>query len=219
MIHDGEILNLLNLGLKDYQETYKIQKELVNKRCEGRIPDTLILVEHPSVFTIGKSGSRENILASLSELKKEGIKVHEIDRGGDITYHGPGQIVGYPIIDLKEQGKDIHLYLRTLEEVLIKSLQDFSIEAGRIKGMTGVWVDDKKIASIGIGVSKWVTYHGFSLNVDSNMKHFAMINPCGLNRPITSMKEILNGKLPPREEIENKLAGIFEEVFSKRKLL
>ena len=160
-------INIVNIGLKDYQETYKIQKELVKKRHEGKIPDTLILVEHPPVFTIGRSGSRKNIHVSLGKLKEEGIKIYEIDRGGDITYHGPGQIVGYPIIDLRKYGRDIHLYLRTLEKVLIKLLQDFSIEAGRIKGMTGVWVNDKKIASIGIGVSKWVTYHGFCLKCKS----------------------------------------------------
>ncbi len=214
-----EILNIINLGLKDYQETYKIQKKLIKERFEGKIPDTLILVEHPSVFTIGRSGSRKNILTPLEKLKEEGMQVYEIDRGGDITYHGPGQIVGYPVIDLRKHGKDIHLYLRKLEEVIIKLLKDFSIEAGRIKDMTGVWVNNKKIASIGIGVSKWVTYHGFSLNIDPNMKYFAMINPCGLGKPVTSMKEQLNSKCPERREIEEKLAGTFAEVFSKGSLV
>jgi lipoate-protein ligase B len=210
-------INVVNLGLKDYEETYKIQKGFVKKRYEGEIPDTLILVEHHPVFTIGKSGSRKNIHVSLEKLKKEGIKVHEIDRGGDITYHGPGQIVGYPIIDLRRYGKDIHLYLRKLEEVIIKLLRDFSIKAQRIKGMTGVWVDDKKIASIGIGVSKWITYHGFALNMDPNMNHFAMINPCGLNKPITSMKEQSNGRFPKKTKIEEKLLETFSRIFSKRK--
>lgn len=209
----GKSINVINLGLKEYQETYKIQKKFVKERYEGKIPDTLILVKHHPVFTIGRNGSRKNILISLEKLRKEGIKIHEIDRGGDITYHGPGQIVGYPIIDLREYGKDIHLYLRTVEEVLIRLLRDFSIESQRIKGMTGVWVDNKKIASIGIGVSKWVTYHGFSLNIDPNMKHFAMINPCGLGKPITSMKEQLNSKCPERRNIEEKLARAFAEVF------
>ncbi len=214
-----EILNIINLGLKDYQETYKIQKKLIKERFEGKIPDTLILVEHLPVFTIGKSGNKKNIHVPLERLKKEGIKIYEIDRGGDITYHGPGQIVGYPIIDLRKYERDVHLYLRKLEEVIIKLLKDFSIEAGRIKDMTGVWVNNKKIASIGIGISKWVTYHGFSLNIDPNMKHFAMINPCGLGKPVTSMKEQLNSKYPERREIEEKLAGTFAEVFSKGSLV
>ncbi|MCK4905547.1 lipoyl(octanoyl) transferase LipB [bacterium] len=234
-----EHLNILSLGLKDYQETYKIQKELVKQRAAGQIPDTLLLVEHPPVFTIGRNGGRENILVSSIKLEKEGIKVHEIDRGGDITYHGPGQIVGYPIIDLKNYGKDIHLYLRMLEEVIIKLLEKFNIKAKRIKGMTGVWVrpvrdrspfgdrtsrsnigvssngvDDKKIASIGIRVSKWVTCHGFALNVDPNIKHFAMINPCGLGKSMTSMKEQLNGRCPEREKIEEILVECFRKIFS-----
>ncbi len=212
-----EIIDILNLGLKDYQETYKTQKQLVKKRYEERIPDTLILVEHHPVFTIGRSGSRKNIRAPSEKLKKEGIKVYETDRGGDITYHGPGQIVGYPIIDLRRYGKDVHLYLRALEEVLIKLLKNFSIYAERVKGMTGVWVNDKKIASIGIGVSKWVTYHGFSLNIDPNMRHFAMINPCGLSKPVTSMKEQLNSKCPSRAEIEEKLVKTFARFFKKEK--
>lgn len=226
-------LDILNLGLKDYQETYKIQKDLVGKRCKGEIPDTLIFVEHPPVFTIGRKGSRKNILISSAQLKKEKIKIHEIDRGGDITYHGPGQIVGYPIVDLRKYGKDIHVYMRTLEEILIKSLRHFGISSGRIKDMTGVWVDpvrnitprrdagtisngaSKKIASIGIGVSRWITYHGFALNVNPNIKYFKMINACGLGKPITSMKEQLGNKCPKRETIEEKIAGISSEVFSK----
>lgn len=208
-------ITISNLGLKDYQQTYKIQKELVKQRTAGKIPDTLILVEHPPVFTIGRSGSRKNILIPLVKLKEEGIKVYEIDRGGDITYHGPGQIVGYPIIDLKKYGKDIHLYLRTLEDVLIRLLKDFNISSKRIQGMTGVWIKDKKIASIGIGVSKWITYHGFCLNIDPNMKHFAMINPCGLNKPVTSMKEQLNSGCPERNKIEEKLIETFVEFFKK----
>jgi len=202
----------------------------------------LLLVEHPPVFTIGRNGSRKNILASLSQLKKEGIKVYEIDRGGDITYHGPGQIVGYPIIDLKNYGKDIHVYLRTLEEVLIKLLKDFDIEAKRIKGMTGVWVHpvrspsdkmsegspniksgltsngaSKKIAFIEIRVSKWIAYHGFALNVEPNMEHFSFINPCGLGKSVTSMKEQLGERCPGRKKIEERLVRKFMEIFSERK--
>lgn len=234
----NKTIDILNLGFKNYQQTYKIQKELVKKRHEGKISDTLILVEHPPVFTIGKSGSKKNILAPFKKIKQEGIEIIEVDRGGDITYHGPGQIVGYPIIDLKNYGKDIHLYLRMLEEVLIKLLDDFDIKAERIKGMTGVWVypvrnkapkatasdeyrrisNGKKIASIGIGVSKWITYHGFALNIAPDMGHFAMINPCGLGKGVTSMKEQLDSKCPPQNKIEEKLVESFTEVFSKRNI-
>ncbi|HIE44458.1 MAG TPA: lipoyl(octanoyl) transferase LipB [Candidatus Omnitrophica bacterium] len=209
-----KILNVINLGLKDYQEVYNLQKEFVKKRYKGKIADTLILTEHSPVFTIGRTGSIKNILAPLEELRKEGIDIYEIDRGGDITYHGPGQIVGYPIIDLRGYQKDIHLYLRRLEEVLIQLLRNFGIEAIRIERMSGVWVKNKKIASIGVGVSKWITYHGFCLNLNPNMSHFAMINPCGLGKPLTSMEEQLNGELPQRREIEEKLVSYFKKVFS-----
>ncbi len=206
-------IDIINLGLKDYRQAYKIQKELVGKRSKGKITDTLLLVEHPPVFTIGRSGSKKNILAPLEKIKQEDIEIIETDRGGDITYHGPGQIVGYPIIDLKNYGKDIHLYLRTLEAVLIKLLKTFGIKAKRIRGMTGVWADNKKIASIGIAVSKWVTYHGFALNTEPNMEHFKMINSCGLGKSITSMKEQLKERCPPKKQIEEKLAEIFIEFF------
>jgi len=209
-----KILNVINLGLKDYQEVYNLQREFVKKRYKGKIADTLILTEHSPVFTIGRTGSIKNILAPLEELRKEGIDIYEIDRGGDITYHGPGQIVGYPIIDLRGYQKDIHLYLRRLEEVLIQLLRNFGIEAIRIERMSGVWVKNKKIASIGVGVSKWITYHGFCLNLNPNMSHFAMINPCGLGKPLTSMEEQLNGELPQRREIEEKLVSYFKKVFS-----
>ena len=207
--------DILNLGFKDYAETYDIQKNFVKDRQQNRIPDTLILVEHPPVFTIGKRGSRENILVSEEKLLKEKIKIYETDRGGDITYHGPGQIVGYPIIDLKSYDRDIHLYLRNIEEVIIKLLETLGIKARRIKGMTGVWVGGKKIASIGIGVSKWVAYHGFCININPNMAHFSMINPCGLNKPVTSVEKQLQGKMPGREKIEEHLICLFTDIFVK----
>lgn len=211
-----EAVDIINLGLEDYRQTYKIQKELVDKRLQGQISDTLILVEHIPVFTIGKSGNKKNILAPLGKIKEEGIEIIEVNRGGDITYHGPGQIVGYPIIDLRNYGKDIHLYLRMIEGVLIKLLTEFGIKAKRISGMTGVWVNNKKIASIGIALSKWVAYHGFALNVEPNMEHFKMINSCGLGREITSMKEQLKELCPPKKRIEEKLSEIFIEFFKKK---
>ncbi|MDD5454348.1 MAG: lipoyl(octanoyl) transferase LipB [Candidatus Ratteibacteria bacterium] len=236
----AEAIDIINLGLKDYRRTYKIQKELVAKRLKGQIPDTLLVVEHPPVFTIGRSGSKEHILAPLKKIQQEGIEIIEVDRGGNITYHGPGQIVGYPIIDLKNYGKDIHIYLRMLEKVLIKLLKELGIKAKRIKGMTGVWVhpvrnspvnnatnipavflrkqnagiasnEAKKIASIGIAVSKWIAYHGFALNVEPNMEHFKMINSCGLGKEVTSMKEQLGNRCPSKKQIEEKLTEIFIE--------
>jgi len=240
----SEAADIVNLGLKDYRQTYEIQKEFVARRLKGQIPDTLILVEHTPVFTIGKSGSKKNILVSLEKINEKGIEIIEVNRGGDITYHGPGQIVGYPIIDLRNYGKDIHLYLRRIEGILIKLLEKFGIKADRIEGMTGVWVypvrnpatnamedipavflrkqnagitseEVKKIASIGIALNKWVTYHGFALNVEPNMEHFRMINPCGLGREITSMKEQLKELCPPQKRIEKKLSEIFIEFFKK----
>jgi len=207
---------LLDLGKRDFCEVYNLQKDLVSQRYKQIIPDTLILTEHyPPVFTIGRSGSRKNILSPEEKLREEGIRVHEIDRGGDITYHGPGQIVGYPIIDLRSQGRDVHLYLRKLEEVIIRLLKVYGLKGKRVKGMTGVWVDQKKIASIGIGISKWITYHGFCFNLNPNQEHFQMINPCGLGKPVTSLKEILNGKLPPEKSIKEKLVHCFAETFKQ----
>lgn len=224
-------IQVLDLGKKDFKEVYKIQKELVGRRYREEIPDTLILTEHYPVFTIGRSGSRENILCSEEKLEEEGIQVYEIDRGGDITYHGPGQIVGYPVMDLRKQGRDVHLYLRKLEEVIIRFLATYSIQGERIEGMTGVWIQNKKIASIGIGISKWITYHGFCVNLYPNLKHFQMINPCGLGKPVTSLREILDGtpfrhsdrakgvsrsrgKLASTEPLRDKLVSCFGEVFN-----
>jgi lipoate-protein ligase B len=235
----SQSISILNLGLKDYRQTYEIQKELLKKRIKKEIPDTLVLVEHHPVFTIGRSGNKKNIRAPLEKIKREGIEIIASDRGGDITYHGPGQIVGYPIVDLKNYGKDIHRYLRMLEEVIIKLLDDFDIKADRISGMTGVWVHpvrnppifiggsrlrrlisngaSKKIASIGIAVSKWVTYHGFALNVEPNMEHFKMINSCGLGKDVTSVKEQLKTLCPSKEKIQKKLIETFEALFKKEK--
>ena len=210
---------VLNLGLRDYLEVYNLQKNLVNKRIKNKISDVLIINEHNPVFTIGRKGGKGNILVSKEELKKRGVKIYEIDRGGDIIYHGPGQLVGYPIIDLKSKGKDIHLYLRNLEEVIIRLLKDYGIHSTRIEGYTGVWVENKKIAAIGIGVKHWVSFHGFCLNVNPNLSYFNMINPCGIkDKGITSMARLTNFKDNKNKssQLINSFIKHFGAVFSLR---
>lgn len=196
---------VMNLGQKDYRETYQLQKELVMARYRQEIPDTLILVEHPPVFTIGRSGSRQHLLVSAEKLQKLGIDVLEIDRGGDITYHGPGQIVGYPILDLNWHSKDLHKLLLLYEEVIIQVLQLYGLNAGRIKEYPGVWLGQKKIAALGIGVSHWVSYHGFALNINPNLQHYQMIIPCGI-----SGKEVTSLSLELGRDIET--AAVWDEL-------
>ena len=204
------------LGLVEYNVAYSIQKELVDKRIRGEIADTLIILEHEPVFTVGRGGSLNNILITEEERIKEKIGLCEVDRGGDVTYHGPGQIVGYPILDLNGYGRDIHKFLRLLEEVIIRALAEYGLNALRLPGLTGVWVGQKKIASIGVGVRKWVSFHGFSLNVAPDMRYFSHINPCGLgDGKMTSMKELLQCDLP-LEDVQEKVIKTFSEVFNVR---
>lgn len=184
---------ILDLGLVDYEMAYRVQKELVRTRKLGLIDDSVILAEHMPVFTIGRTGRRENLLVGEEVLKKEKIKVLDVDRGGDITFHGPGQLVIYPIIDLRPRGRDLHRYLRDLEEVAIWLLKEYSIFGERLKGKTGVWVDGKKIAFIGIAASDWITYHGLSVNVNADLRFFSMMRPCGLEGvEATSLSAILD---------------------------
>ncbi len=171
---------LLDLGLIDYEDCYKIQKDFVRRRKLGEIGDSVIIAEHNAVFTIGRTGLHKNLLVPESELSGLGVKVLNVDRGGDITFHGPGQLVVYPIIDLKRCQKDLHRYLRDLEEIVIRFLNDYDVLSERLKNKTGVWVDGKKIASVGVGASNWVTFHGISVNINCDMRYFSMINPCGL---------------------------------------
>lgn len=173
---------VLNLGLTDYKEALNIQLNLVSKRIEDSIPDVLILLEHPPTITIGRSGNLSNLLVSEDYLKHKGIHFEQISRGGDITFHGPGQIVGYPIMDLNHLEKDIHKYLRSIEDLIIDTLKIYTIYSSGFKGITGVWTGGKKIASIGVGVKRWITYHGFALNVINDLEYFDMIIPCGLNK-------------------------------------
>ncbi len=183
---------IIDLGLIDYEEAYKIQRESVGRRILGEIDDSVLLAEHYPVFTIGRTGRMENMLVSEKALSGKGLKVLRVDRGGDITFHGPGQLVAYPVLDLKNRGADLHRYLRCLEEVLIGTLKNYSIRGQRLEGKTGVWVNGEKIASLGVAVKGWVTYHGLSLNVNVDLGFFSMINPCGMSEiKMTSVAGIL----------------------------
>jgi lipoyl(octanoyl) transferase len=180
------VLNCFDLGCLEYLHVLAVQEDLLQRQCERRGNDTLLLVEHPPVFTLGRGAEEQNLLSPRE------VPVHRVSRGGEVTFHGPGQLVGYPLIDLTNHGRDVHLYLRGLEAVLIEVLATAGIAARREKGKTGVWVDDKKIASIGVGVRRWMTYHGFALNVTTDLSYFADIVPCGLvGVRMTSMAELL----------------------------
>ncbi len=184
---------LIELGLTPYQHALGLQRRLAALRAEGRLGDLLLLLHHPPVITLGRGGRRAHLLVEDSCLAALGIEFFEAERGGDMTYHGPGQLVGYPILDLAGYGRDLHRYLRLLERVLIETLAAFGVGAGRRMGRTGVWVEDKKIASIGIHVTRWVTRHGFALNVDMDLSPFGLIVPCGIRGAgATSMAQELS---------------------------
>jgi lipoyl(octanoyl) transferase len=191
-----------------------LQRALVEQRKAEAIGDQLLLVEHPPVLTLGVrgDGGRSHILVDADALAAQGIGVFETGRGGDITYHGPGQIVGYPIINLKPGRCDVHRYVRDLEEVLIRAAADFGIVAGRVAGLTGVWVGDEKLAAIGVRISRWVTSHGFALNHTTDLSHFGLIVPCGIaDRGVTSLAKL--GCRASRAEIEDRLVVQFRTVF------
>jgi lipoate-protein ligase B len=207
-----KICVVYHLGMVEYDKAYEFQKRLRRQRLSGEISDTLLLLEHPPTLTIGRLGSLENILVTKEKLADEGIALFFIDRGGDVTYHGPGQIVGYPIIDLSQRGEDIHRYVHDLEEILIQTLKGFSIHATRDKGHAGVWVGSEEVAAIGLSVRRWVTMHGFALNVNPDLEHFTYINPCGLpDRTATSMSQLL-GRAVPMETVAERLLAHFSDV-------
>ncbi len=182
-------IDVKRLGSMDYQAALELQLDYLEKRINGEINDTLIFLQHTPTITIGRNGNKDNLLISEKILEQKKIKYYEVNRGGDITYHGPGQLVCYPIIDLKNHTKDVHKYLRTLEQIIIDVLLEFEIEARRIEGLTGVFVKNSKIASIGVGIKRWVTFHGLSLNINTDLSYFDLIVPCGLNNnPVTSIK-------------------------------
>jgi lipoic acid synthetase len=211
-----EKCELWNLGLMGYHEAYQLQRRIHRQRVDGEISDTLLLLEHFPTFTIGSSGTFNNILASEKQLAQEGISLYLIERGGDVTYHGPGQLVGYPIMDLKKRGKDIRRLVRDLEEVMIRTLKDFSISASRDGNYPGVWVGKEEIAAIGLSIQRWVSMHGFALNVNPNLTHFSLINPGGFSdRKATSMAKILGHEIS-MEAVSERLVLHFSNVFHTR---
>jgi len=204
---------LRDLGRVSYDGALAIQHDLVERRKRGEIPDQLLIVEHPHVVTMGRNGHLENLLASPEILAGAGIELHYTDRGGDVTYHGPGQIVGYPIFDLREWKRDVVAYVRALEQVLIDALAEFGIVAERLPGATGVWIGGAKVAAIGVHISRWVTSHGFALNLDTDLDYFRYIVPCGLTRPVTSLRAL--GCAASRAEVTKSVAAAFGRVFER----
>jgi lipoyl(octanoyl) transferase len=194
-----------------YAAAWELQQERAAQRKLGAIPDQLLIVEHPPVLTMGRNGDMKHVLASPEILERAGIALHHINRGGDVTYHGPGQIVGYPILDLREWKRDVVAYVRELEQVIIEALAEFGFAAGRLAGKTGVWIDGRKIAAIGVHISRWVTTHGFALNVDTDLSHFQYIVPCGLSEPVTSMRAL--GSPATRAEVVSRLVYHFGRLF------
>ena len=207
------VCQVRDLGRVGYAEAFAMQQNFVALRKRGEIPDQLLIVEHPHVITMGRSGHDDNLLAPPELLERAGIAFHRTDRGGDVTYHGPGQVIGYPILDLREWKRDVVAYLRGLEQVLIGALAEFGIEAGREKGATGVWTSRGKIAAIGVHISRWVTSHGFALNVDTDLSYFQYIVPCGLTRPVTSMRDC--GVTAERAHVVAAIARGFAQVFER----
>jgi lipoyl(octanoyl) transferase len=204
---------LRDLGSMRYADAFALQQQFVERRKRGEIPDQLLIVEHPHVVTMGRNGHDENLLFAPELLKRAGIEFHRTDRGGDVTYHGPGQIVGYPIVDLREWKRDVMAYVRALEQVLIDALAEFGIQAGREAGATGVWTAEGKIAAIGVHISRWVTSHGFALNFETDLNYFRYIVPCGLARPVTSMRAL--GYQAGRNQVLAAITRGFERVFDR----
>ncbi len=218
-------VEIFDIGYSPYHDSWKIQrrlqKQLIDQKLAFRndtlhckpVSDSFLLVEHPHVYTLGKSGNSAHLLKSLAELKNIDAEFIENDRGGDITYHGPGQIVGYPILDLDRYFTDVHKYLRYLEEVIIKTCADFGITGGRIEGLTGVWVGDQKICAMGIRCSRWVTMHGFAMNVNTDLSYFNNIVPCGISdKNVTSLSRLLNKKINI-QAVKERIISNFAEQF------
>lgn len=211
-------IEVRRLGRIGYAEGLELQKQLVEQRKAGEIPDQLLLLEHPPVITLGVKtrNNQTNIVATPEALAKEGVSVFETGRGGDVTYHGPGQLVGYPIIDLKPDRCDVHKYVRDIEEVMIRAAASFGVEAGRLPGLTGAWVGNDKLAAIGVRISKWVTSHGFALNVNTALNHFDFIVPCGItDKGVTSLEKLL-GRHVEMAGVEDAIERAFLEVFSRQ---
>ncbi len=201
-----------DLGRMGYAEAFALQKELEQRRKAGEIPDQLLIVEHPHVITLGRNGLMDHLLASQEVLERAGISFVTTDRGGDITYHGPGQVVGYPILDLREWKRDVVAYVRAMEQAIIDALAEFGVDSGRVAGATGVWVNGAKIAAIGVHISRWVTSHGFALNHTTDLTYFQYIVPCGLTKPVTSLERL--GVHASRDAVVAALVRQFRHQFS-----
>jgi lipoyl(octanoyl) transferase len=207
-------LEVIDLGRMRYADALEIQSSLVEKHKHGKGRDTLLFVEHPHVITAGRNGKLQHLLASPAVLARTGIEFFETDRGGDMTYHGPGQIVGYPIFDLREWKRDVHAFFHGVEQALIDALATLGIRAGRIaqRGFEGVWVGDAKIAAIGIHISRWITSHGFALNLDTDLSYFKYIVPCGLTKPVCSLRSL--GWRGTRDEVLDAILASFANIFN-----
>ena len=208
-------IEILDLGMQAYKKSWNFQKSLLKKRSNNEINDTLIFVEHEPVYTLGKNANENHILQNYPEE----IKTFHIERGGDVTYHGPGQLVGYPIIDLRDYKKSISWYMRTLEQIIIDTLSEFNIQADRKNGLTGVWYKNEKIAALGVRVSKWITMHGFSLNINPDLNYYKSIIPCGIfEYGVTSMSKILNEDVD-KESVKSALKIKFLDQFNNNHLV
>lgn len=211
------VLEIRRLGLVPYADGVELQRRLVEERKADRIPDQLLLLEHPPVITLGVKvrNDQSNVLATPDALARAGVELFETGRGGDVTYHGPGQVVGYPILDLRPDRCDVHRYVRDLEDVMIAAAADFGVSAGRVAGLTGAWVGDDKLAAIGVRIARWITSHGFAFNVSTDLSHFDLIVPCGIrNRGVTSLDRVL-GKTVRIREVEDAITRAFARVFDR----
>jgi len=202
------------LGTVDYAEAHRLQKDLQAKRIAGEIGDMVLLLEHAPVLTLGRSAKEQHVLAPRAVLEARGIAVHEVGRGGDVTYHGPGQLVAYPIIDLKPDRKDVRKYVWSLEETMIRTCRDFGLSAMRVQGLNGAWTDDRKIGAVGVRISRWVTMHGLALNVNSDLSYFELIVPCGIpDKTVTSLSAELGRTVYIDDVIDplvRHFAGLYE---------
>jgi lipoyl(octanoyl) transferase len=219
VIERTRVLQVRRLGRVAYDDALLLQQTLVEERRRGEIPDQLLLLEHPPVITLGVKVRNDltHVLATSERLAELGVELHETGRGGDVTYHGPGQVVGYPIVDLKPDRCDVHAYVRDLEEVMIRAARTFGIDAGRVEGLTGIWVGAAKLAAIGVRISRWITSHGFAFNVNTDLSHFNLIIPCGItDRGVTSFQQLL-GHPVAMAEVEDALSAAFLDVFSAQK--
>jgi lipoyl(octanoyl) transferase len=204
------------LGTVDYDQAHEVQRTLQAKRIEGAVEDVVLLLEHPPVLTLGRSAKNEHILASKEMLAARGISVHEVGRGGDVTYHGPGQLVAYPIIDLRPDRKDVRKYVWTLEEAMIRTCGDFGIDATRIRGLNGTWVGERKVGAVGVRISRWVTMHGLALNANSNLNDFQLIVPCGIeDKAVTSLSNELDRAVTV-DDVTTPLATHFASLYDDK---